>query len=208
MTAILRTDTFSGAAGPLDASWTQQRTGPNSTVNYDGAGNATAEDTAGRNPYAFDNLNAYNQNQYVKGTVGGLSSGHDWAQVTTRAFGAGDASYVNYLATTDGASGAGHTEFAEITADVKTVLRNFATTFTDGDVLELQSIGVNHEVFKNGVSLGTQVDSSHAAGSAGLGFDDLFGGTTPLISLWEAGNIDDPGPVRSRKLATQQRMVA
>lgn len=193
--ALPRLESFSSGAGPLDGTWTQQRSG--SFLSYDGLDNCAGD--AETDSYAFDNSNSYPADQYSQVVIGsGLASGTDYAGTTTRASLTGDTNYKNYVAYTDGASGAGHTELGVVTADVLTVLRNFAATFTTGDVLRLQSVGSVHEVFKAlaatptvFVSLGTFTDSTHASGSAGLRISTVSG----LVKIpdWEGGAVVSAG---------------
>lgn len=206
--SILRTDTFSAGAGPLDSTWTQQH--DTGTANYDGSGNAVAG-TADVWVSAFDNSNVYPDDQYSKVTLAGACfAGFDFVGVTTRMSGTGTNSRQGYALVTDFTSGAGHTDLIRwTTPNVSTTIGSFAATFAVGDVLELRSVGSEHEAIKNGSSLGTITDATIASGSAGVIFgDNSGGGSTPLIEDWEGGDIEGAPPIiRSRKLATQQRMT-
>lgn len=185
--ALPRLESFAGSAGVLDGTWTQQRT--SGTINYDGSGNAVTN-SGDVDAFAFDNSNVYPDNQYAILTIGvnGFGVG-DRVGVLTRASLTGDANYKNYCFYTDGASGAGHTAFGRITADVLTELTSFATTFAASDVMELRSTGSLHECFKNGSSLGTFTDSTHVSGSAGLEIQDTSGGTIMTVGSWEGGAL-------------------
>lgn len=204
MTAI-KSDTFSGGAGALDASYTQQRT--TGTVNRDGSGNAIAGTLDG-DMSAFDNSNTYPNDHYSKVRIGTVATGNAFVGAMTRAAGTGDASYDNYTAYTDGASGGGSTELVEYLNGSQTVLRNYATTFTTGDWYDLQSKAGIHEAFKNGVSLGTHSDATLASGSAGIWFWDVSAGATPTLTEWESGDfLVAPGTAFNRGMAMQQRFA-
>lgn len=185
--SIIRFEDFTAAAGVLDGTWTQQRT--SGTINYNGLG-AAGTNTLDVDGFAFDNSNVYPDNQYGKLTIGtGALSAGDRVGVLTRASLTGDANYRNYCFYTDGSSGAGHTGFGIIVADVLTELRSFATTFSPADVMELRSTGALHECFKTGVSLGTFTDATLTSGSPGLEIQDGTGGSTTTVSDWEGGSL-------------------
>lgn len=199
---LLRSETFAGTSGPLDGTYTQQRT--TQTVNYDGTGNAVAS-TLDQNVFAFDSSNVYQPDQYSVVRVGALSVGNDYNRATTRASGAGDANINNYSLLTSG----DHVELMEWVAGVETALTDYvSTTVTSADLLELQSVGSAHTTLLNGIIVGTHTDATHTTGTAGFGLFNGTGGVTATMTDWEGGIITEGGPTRSRKLATQQRMVS
>lgn len=75
------------------------------------------------------------------------------------------------------------------------------------DLFRLEGVGGVLEYLLNSVSQGTRSDSAFGSGSTGV----VGRGTEPLhrIDDWEGGDIGvvQPTVVRTRKLATQQRMV-
>lgn len=187
---VRRTDSFTAGAGPLDSTWTQQRT--TDRMNYDGSGNAIAG-TVGSDCAAFDNTFAYPADHYSKVRIGNPLAGTRYVGATTRASGTTDATFNNYNAYTDGASGGGSSELAENVNGVQTVLRNYTTTFVATDWYELRSVGTVHEAFKNGASLGTHSDASHATGKPGV---ESWTPSVATITEWEGGDfVADGVPV-------------
>lgn len=192
---VIRTDSFTAGAGPLDSTWTQQRTA--GTVNYNGSGMAVVSATD-KDCFAFDNSNVYPNDQYSRTEIGAnVSSNNHYFIAIARAAQSGDANFDNYAAATDGSTGAAHTDLAVNLNGAPTILRNFAATFVAGDSIEIQVVGTTIEVWKQASggarsSLGTQVNATHASGSAGLGAYDVAGGTTPQIASWESGSFTVP----------------
>lgn len=187
--SLPRTDSFAAAAGPLDATWTQQS--GSVSLRYDGSGNATAGADLGAWLFVFDNQNTYSNDQSSKIILAGAcASGFDYEAVTTRASGTGTNSL--YALITDLTSGPGHTFLRKWVGGSPTDIGSFAVTFVAGDELELRSIGTNHEAFKNGVSIGSFTDADIATGSAGCGLYDETVGLTPLIASWTGDNAAAP----------------
>lgn len=193
--ALPFTDAFGAAAAVLgNPPWTQVALAAQ-TVNYDGAGSAKASAAnATTDIIAYDNSNSYSPDQYGQVTIaGGLSSGLQYAEVFVRCSGTG-ASFKGYQFLTDGASGAGHTELWSYSGGTGTLLRNFATTFTTGDVMRIEVVGTTITCYKNGVSLGTQTSAVAASGAPGIG---VFNSSVNAVLLdnFQADNLGALAPV-------------
>jgi len=147
------TEAFAGTAGALSGTWTQQRSA--GTVNRNGLGVGVGSVDA-KDIYAFWNASTFTNDQYSQVRIAsGLRSGSQYVEVTVRAGGTGDASHSNYLFSSDGASGVGHTELWKTVAGTPTLLRSFAATFATNDVMRIEAKGQTITCFKNGVSLGS-----------------------------------------------------
>lgn len=187
-----RIETFTGSAGVLDSTWTQQD-GGGGTVNYDGSGNAIAG-TAGRDVTVFDNANVYGNDHYSEITIASTPDTIAAQKVTTRAAGTGGTER-SYRTVING-SGAGVLEMWRVTGGSQTSIQVFsgAPAFSSGDGLRQLSVGSNHSVYRRVagalVFIATKSDSNHATGSAGFGFYDETGGTVAAISDWEGGNAE------------------
>lgn len=184
-------DSFTGGAGVLgNPPYTQANIGSSGkTVNLDGAGSAKASAVdASLDIAAYDNSNTYNNDQYAFATIsGGLASGTNYAEIFVRCTGTG-ATFKGYQFLTDGASGAGHTELWLYSGGTGTLLRNFATTFTTGDVMKIDVVGTTITCYKNGASLGTQSNAVATTGAPGIG---MFNGSANnlLLDTFEAGSV-------------------
>ena len=186
------TESFTGSASVLGGSWTQQRTA--GTVNRNGSG-AGVGSVGAKNLYAFWNADTFSGDQYSQIRIaGGLTAATQYAKVTVRAGRTGDGAYGGYIFSSDGTSGAGHTELVKVVAGTQTVLRTFATTFATNDVMRIEVRGQTITCLKNGVSLGSFTDASLAAGSPGVG---VYGNSL-RIDDWEGnslGPLSPPAPV-------------
>jgi uncharacterized protein YjdB len=184
------TDAFTGTAGALAGTWTQQRT--SGTINRTGGGLARGSIGA-KDLFAFWSANNFNNDQYSQVRItGGLSSGSQYVQIIVRASGTGDGAYRNYLFYTDGVAGAGHTEVAKNINGSQITIRSFATTFAAGDIIKISAVGTTITCYKNGVALGSITDSSLPSGSAGVGVY----GSTVTVDDWEGGSLSTaPAPV-------------
>lgn len=203
--ALPATDDFAGAAGALpDPPWTQQKT---DDVRRDGSGSAicTVKD---RDLYVHWNADLFPDDQYSKIEAGQVATDDAIIRVVTRASGVGDSSYNNYFTSADGGSGATHFEFGKNVLGAETILRNFTATLIATDWLELQSVATEHTTLVDNASLGSHTDATIPSGAPGLGILDVTGGVNALISAWEGGSLAGPDIIRSRHLATQQRMIA
>jgi hypothetical protein len=182
--ALPATENFTGTAGNLSASWTQQRT--TRRVQRNGSGLGTQDAIDANDVNAFWNADAFANDQYSQIVPVGFGSGA--MGVTVRAANTGDSAWDAYELYTDGLSGAGHTELAVIVNGASTVLRSFATTVATGNTIKLDAVGTTLTAYKNGVSLGTQTDSTYGSGSAGI--NSFWGtGAAPTFDNWEAGNV-------------------
>ena len=187
-TAGTATETFTGSAAVLSGPWTQQRSA--GTVNKNGLGVGVGS-VGAKNLYAFWNAGTFSNDQYSQIRIaGGLGRGTQYARVTVRAGGTGDAAYGGYIFISDGTSGAGHTELWKVVAGTQTLLRTFATTFATNDVMRIEVRGQTITCLKNGISLGSFPDGSLATGSPGVGVY----GTTVRIDDWEGSSLDPVSP--------------
>lgn len=184
------TEAFTGTAGALSGSWTQQRT--SGTINRTGGGLGRGS-IGSKDLFAFWSANTFNNDQYSQVRItGGLSSGAQYVQIIVRASGTGDGVYRNYLFYTDGMAGAGHTEVAKNINGSQTTIRSFPTTFAAGDVMKISAVGTTITCYKNDVALGSITDSSLPGGSAGVGVY----GSTVTVDDWEGGSLSTaPSPV-------------
>jgi hypothetical protein len=186
--ALPATDDFAGT-GALSGNWTHQTA---TTVTR-----ASDHMTGGNGAfgYAFWNADAFNDDQYAEGVVGGVGLNPVYVGVTVRASGTGGSynNYFLYIDTSDAYLG-------------KTVAGSFSAlvTFTGGGVLagssatyRLEAEGTTLRAYKNSVQLGTdQTDSSLASGSAGVGGYDSAGFQTSSLDDWEGGNLGATGVTR------------
>jgi uncharacterized protein YjdB len=183
-------EAFTGTAGPLTGSWTQQSL--QGTVNRNGLGLGKGTYN-NQDLFAFWNANTFSNDQYSQVRVGGgLATGSQYVQIAVRSTGTSNSSYTGYAFYTDGAAGAGHSEVAKVINGTWTALRSFATTFGTGDVVKLKVVGTSITVYKNGVALGTVTDSSLPNGSPGVGVY----GSSAMLDDWEGGSVvTTPAPV-------------
>ncbi|HET9634829.1 MAG TPA: Ig-like domain-containing protein [Gemmatimonadaceae bacterium] len=187
-----QTENFTGAAGPLTGSWTQQRSSMG-TVNRNGSGAGTGSSSI-RDGFAFWNASAFGSDQSSQITIaGGLSSGTQFAEVTVRASGTDNTTYNAYFFKTDGSSGSGHTELWKVVAGSRTRLRTFATTFRAGDVIRIEARGQTITCYANGVSIGSFSDASLSGGAPGVGAY----GRSIAIDNWVGQTLAPPVPVAS-----------
>jgi hypothetical protein len=176
-----RFDSFSKLAGVFDSTWTTQRSGPQ-TISYDGFGNAkpTAVDT---NPYVFDNVTTYGNDQRAAIQIGGFFDSANFAGPTVRASGTTDATYQCYDLRFNG------TQFnlGKVVADVFTSFITFPVYLAPGDWIELKVQGtlLSASTIKAGVRalVGTWTDSSISSGAAGFEIEG-GSGAVPLIMSW------------------------
>ena len=174
------TDAFGAGAGVLASPWTQAALSAR-TLNYDGSGSAKASAAdASFDVIAYDGVNVYSPDQYGQITIaGGLSSGVQFAEVFVRCSGV-TGTFKGYQFLTDGVTGAAHTELWSYSGGSGTLLRNFATTFTTGDVMRIEVVGTIITCYKNGASLGTQASSVATVGAPGIG---VFNSATNAVLL-------------------------
>lgn len=207
--ALPAQEDFTGSAGALTTNWTQQRT--TRRVNRDGTGSGQQDAADTADVLAFWSGDGFQNDHYsqVVIVVNGNGAGGFSVNASVRASGTGDAAWNAYDFYTNGSSGAGNTELAVVVNGAATVLRNYTTTLTVGDVIKLTAQGTTIEAFKNSVSIGTQVDGTIPSGGA-PGVGSFYNGTTfPKFDAFEGNDIAAPVEIlRSRKLSTQQRMVA
>lgn len=132
--------------------------------------------------YVLSSVVAFAADQSAEATVSAMGSGSDYAGVGVRMSGGN-----GYVVITDGASGAGHTEFGKYTGGTYATLAGIATTFANGDVLKLGVAGASPAVltaYKNGVSVGTFSDSTSPITSGQPGLDSF--GVLPRMDNFTA----------------------
>jgi uncharacterized protein YjdB len=188
---VAYTESFTGIAGALSGTWSQQRS--SGTINRNGAGAGVGSVNA-KDIFAFWSSNTFGNDQYSQTRItGGLVPGSQFVQIIVRASGKGDAVYRNYLFYTDGAAGAGHTEVAKNINGTQTTFKSFATTFAAGDIIKIDAVGSRITCYKNGVAIGSVVDASITAGAPGVG---VYGNGV-RVDDWEGGSLvaAQPAPV-------------
>lgn len=176
-------EAFTGTAGPLAGSWTQQSLLGTVNRNGSGLGKGTynTEDL-----FVFWNANTFSNDQYSQVRIGGgLASWSQYVQIAVRSSGTTNPTYKAYAFYTDGVAGAGHSDVAKVINGNWTALRSFATTFATGDVVKIKVVGTTITIYKNGVALGSVTDSSLPTGSPGVG---VYGSTVTLDD-WEGGSV-------------------
>lgn len=184
------TESFTGAAGPLSGTWTQQKS--LGTINRTGAGIGIGT-LDGLDLFAFWSANTFSADQYSQVRIAGTLVDHmQLVQVIVRARGTGDSTYSNYSFFTDGIAGQWHTEVDKVINGRWFPLRSFATSFATGDVMKISAVGSTITCYKNGVSLGSVTDQSLTSGSPGVG---VYGNKI-TVDDWEGGSlVSSPTPV-------------
>lgn len=176
-------EAFSGAAGPLTATWTQQRTQGTLNKNGSGVGIGTVD---ALDLFAYWSANTFTADQYSQARIaGGLVNNKQLVQVIVRASGTGDTNYSDYSFYTDGLGGNWHTEVDKVIRGAWISLKSFPVTFTTGDVMKISVVGTTITCYKNGVALGTVTDASLSSGSPGVG---VYGNTV-TVDDWEGGSL-------------------
>lgn len=188
----LATETFTGTAGALSGSWTQQD--QPGTVNRTGSGLGKGSVNE-KDLFVYWNATTFSNDQYSQVRIaGGLASGTQYVQISVRSSGTSEAAFKGYAFYTDGIAGAGHSEVARVVNGSWFALRSFATTFTTGDVVKMSIVGTKITLYKNGASIGTVTDATLTTGAPGVGVY----GSTVTIDDWEGGSVAaTPVPVAS-----------
>lgn len=191
LTAVdINTESFTGPAGALAGSWTQQD--QPGTLNKNGSGLGKGSVNA-KDLFAFWNAVAFNNDQYSQVRIaGGLSNAVQYAQIAVRSSGTSESTYKGYAFYTDGVPGTMHSEVAKVVNGNWTALRAFSNTFAAGDVIKISAVGTTITIYKNGVALGSVTDATLTSGSPGVGVY----GSTVTIDDWEGGSLTSaPAPV-------------
>jgi hypothetical protein len=185
--ALPATEAFAGAAGALGASWTQQSQFANVNVNGSGLGTPSAM-ANGVDTLAFWNADAFGADQYAQIAVKGFNAGSSYVGVGVRQKDVTDTAMDGYTFSTDGTTGAGHTEIAKYVNGTRTALKAVATTFAVNDVIRVEVSGTTITAKKGTTTLDSTIDASLATGSAGI---DLYWdfSTAPTADDWEGGNL-------------------
>jgi uncharacterized protein YjdB len=182
------TESFTGTAGPLSGTWSQQRT--SASINKNGAGRGVGSVNA-NDIFAFWSGNTFSNDQYSQARIaGGLASGSQFVQIIVRATGTGDGRYNNYLFYTDGLAGANHTEVAKNINGNQITFKSFPVTFAAGDIIKISAVGTTITCYKNGVSIGSITDTSLPGGAPGVGVY----GSTVTVDDWEGGTLVPAAP--------------
>ncbi len=182
------TESFTGTAAPLSATWSQQRT--SGAINKNGAGRGVGSVNA-KDIFAFWSANTFSNDQYSQARItGGLSSGSQFIQIIVRATLTGDGRYNNYLFYTDGVAGASHTEVAKNINGNQITFKSFPVAFAAGDIIKISAVGTTITCYKNGVAIGSITDSSLPGGAPGVGVY----GSTVTVDDWEGGTLVAAAP--------------
>jgi hypothetical protein len=161
--------------------------------NFNIFSNRARGNTGSDDCYAWWSGDVFTADQYSKLSIWGMSNGAQYRGVTVRASGTG-VTHNCYSFYTDGVSGAGHSELAKVVNGSASVIKTFATTFVDGDVVELRATGTTTTtlaLYKNSVLIDSVTDSSspHTSGAAGI----TVYGAGDGIDDWSAGNLGGGG---------------
>lgn len=213
--ALPALEPFTGVAGALSGSWTQQRTTRTINKNGSGAGVQDAIDDPA-DVTAFWSADVFNADQYSQVKIIGLgSAGSKSINIVLRASGSGDAAWNAYEIYTNGLSGATNTEVARIVNGVATIFGSFVVTFAPGDVMKGTVTGIGTStvlsLYKNSVLVSSVTDSvAHSAvldsGSAGVGSYWATGVVTPpTFDDWEGGNL--PAAINKKILQESGRGI-
>lgn len=113
---------------------------------------------------SYWSANAWGPKQRSSVTVGTVALNNQYCGATAKDSGTSAANYNGYEISTDGGSGATHTELARWDNGTQTVLTNFATTFvaTDKLSIEVEPSGTHYlcRLFKNDVQVGADFDDA------------------------------------------------
>ncbi|HKR09473.1 MAG TPA: Ig-like domain-containing protein [Gemmatimonadaceae bacterium] len=119
-----------------------------------------------------------------------MASFSQFVQIIVRASGNGDGTYNNYLFYTDGLAGAGHTEVAKNIRGTQITFKSFPVAFATGDVIKISVTGSTITCYKNGVAIGSVVDSDLKTGSPGVG---VYGNSV-RVDDWEGASLVQAAP--------------
>jgi hypothetical protein len=190
--ALPASDVFTAAdSTPLathSASWTIARN--NFAITNNQARGTTGSDDC----YAYWNADVFSADHYSRVSIFGMSNGAQYRGATVRNSGTAG-THACYTFYTDGLSGSGHSEIAKVVAGASVgVLKAIATTFADGDVIELRATGTTTttiSIYKNSVLIDSVTDSSSplANGAAGI---TVYGAGQGLDD-WQGGNVGGGG---------------
>jgi hypothetical protein len=177
------TENFTGAAGAISGSWTQEST---TTVDRDGVGAYTCAN-ASDDALAWWNADSFNNDQYsqVQITAGTPASGNTIG-AAVRASGAGATRNHYVLQTSDGLWKCINNNWTNIFGEKGTD----GETWAIGDIVRLEITGTGWVAKHNGVQYNSGTDASLASGAAGC---HTFGGGNIRGDNWEGGNIGGGG---------------
>jgi hypothetical protein len=180
-----------GAAVLPNPPWTQSGITAQ-TINRDGSGHGVASAINGSlEVLGFVNDRTFNADHYFRvQIISGLAVDFHYAVGVLRGAKDGSASsFQGYEINTDGTAGAAHTEFVKWVNGASSVLGNFSTTYTSGDIFEGWMVGTTFSLYKNSALVGTISDSTFSrAGAPGEGYFNGSGTPTVLLGDFEGEN--------------------
>lgn len=201
--ALPASDTFAGT-GALSASWTNA---VNALTRVGGVAEVTVDDV---DNLSFWNADSFNNDQKSSIVVAATqTSGALFIGPAVRCNAASGGN--GYIFDSDGASGAGHSEFAKIVSGTYSALKTVAVTFTVGDTMELRVAGTTLSLYKNTVFVDSTTDASLTAGAAGIYAFHSGGAAAGGIDSWSADNnaaappttaVSEPYYRRRRRMAS------
>jgi hypothetical protein len=192
LVALLASDTFDRAnANPIGSPWT--------TASGESAmqivSNACTPSTLANDCAAYHSTIAWPADQYSKAklSVTGTAGGKSGPTLKVRQASGARTCYqleVDHAATAN-------VNVDKVVAGAFTSLTGFPLTlaWTDGDTWELRAIGTTISVYRNGVLVGSAVDSASpiTSGNPGIGYSSTE--TSASIDNWEGGDFAGATPV-------------
>ncbi|MBA3843514.1 MAG: hypothetical protein H0X39_13045, partial [Actinobacteria bacterium] len=180
--ALPASDLFSGAAGAVSASWTQQTTF-NATLTGSGALSQAA--ASGGEGFVYWNADTFSADQYSQCSLSVLAGGLFYLGVRGSGTEAAVTAKRYHLA-----ARATSTSLEKRTGGVTSTLASLSATIVPGDLVRIAVVGTAITVYKNGTSIGTATDSAISTGTPGVGAQ-WSSGTTPdaAVDWWEGSDV-------------------